>query len=161
VFEIGTYNGLTTLTLAVNLPEAKIHTLDLPSGERSRLPILSADEANIAQSGRPLYEGQPAAERIVQHLSDSAAFDYSDFTGRCDLVYVDGAHSAEYLRNDSAAAFEIVAESGIVVWDDYWRRVPTVPEFLDALDLRTLYRLPGSRLVVWMSPDAEREVLRV
>jgi hypothetical protein len=158
VFEIGTYNGLTALTLAVNLPEATVHTLDLPRGERPQLPVLSADEANMGVSGRRVYEGHPAAERIVEHLCDSAAFDYSAFVRRCDAVYVDGAHSPEYLQNDSAAAFEIVAEEGVVIWDDYWRRVPSVPRYLHSLKLKNLYRIPGSRLAVWMSKTAWREV---
>ena len=35
VLEIGSFRGLTTLNIAMNAPEAEIHTLDLADGFRS------------------------------------------------------------------------------------------------------------------------------
>ncbi len=146
IFEIGTYNGLTALALASNLPSSVVHTLGLAPDER-----------------------RAEAERIVSHYGDSAAFDFSPFRRRCDLVYVDGSHSAEYVANDTRAAFDIVSRAGAIVWDDYWRQIPEVAAFLHGLQQQApLYRLPGSRLVVWLSdgalahlsepaPDAEAE----
>jgi hypothetical protein len=150
VFEIGTYNGVTAWTLARNLPEAVVHTLDLPPDATPALELGPSDADNIIGFERRAYEDTVEATRIVQHFGDSAMFDYTPFAGRCDLVYVDGAHSYDYLQNDSARAFELVADRGAVVWDDYWRRLPHVVEFLDSL-ARPLVRLPGSRLVAWMA----------
>jgi predicted O-methyltransferase YrrM len=39
IFEIGTFDGRTTLNLAKNCPNSKIFTLDLPSNEATSLPI--------------------------------------------------------------------------------------------------------------------------
>jgi hypothetical protein len=154
VFEVGTYNGLTALTLAMNLPEATIHTLDLAAGEIPALPLFSQDYSNLIQFERRAYEGTPFAKNIASHRGDSATFDFSEFEKSAELVYIDGAHSYDYVSNDSAAAFRIVKERGAIVWDDYWRRVPDVARFLHEHKQPGMFRLPGSRLVVWLSESA-------
>lgn len=154
VFEIGTYNGLTALTLAMNLPTATIHTLDLPRGQAPALPLFAHDHLNLNRFDGRVFDGRPEAERIVQHLGDSAEFDFVSLSRKCDLVYIDGAHSYEYVANDTTRAFEIVSGNGVVVWDDYWRRVPDVMRFLRTHRRDNMYRLPGSRLVAWFSDRA-------
>ena len=161
IFEIGTYNGVTALTLARNLLSATVNTLDLPAGKQPRYPLLASagDLANLANGAHRAYEGRPEAVRIRQFLEDSARFDFSPFESSAQLVYVDGAHSTEYLKNDTEAAFRIVADPGVVVWDDYWRRVPTVAHYLERLNGRLLYRLPDSRLIIWLTPKAKELLL--
>jgi hypothetical protein len=152
-FEIGSYNGLTALTLALNLPTATIHTLDLGPTDEPALPLFRYDPVHIVERRSRLYEGSDAGDRIVQHLGDSATFDFSPYYGRCQLVYVDGAHSFDYVQNDSEQAFRLVSSDGVVIWDDYWYLVPDVPRYLDGLDRRGLYRVPGTRLVVLLPAD--------
>jgi hypothetical protein len=156
LFEIGTYNGVTAFTLALNLPDATVHTLDLPADAEPALRLGSSDASNIIPFATRAYEGRPEGKRVVQHFSDSATFDYAPFRDSCDLVYVDGAHSLEYVRNDSEAAFEMVGDRGAIIWDDYWRRLPDVATFLHSLDRGPLFRLPGSRLVAWFAEPALR-----
>jgi hypothetical protein len=149
ILEIGTYNGLTALTLARNVPGAIVHTLDLEPSSPPALPVSRDDPGNIIDFERRAYQGTPEAARIVQHLGDSARFDFEALGETFDLVYVDGAHSYSYVENDTKAAFSVVSGQGAVVWDDYWRRVGDVPAFLHAQTDRTLYRIPKTRLVVW------------
>jgi hypothetical protein len=151
LFEIGTYNGITALTLAMNLPHATVHTLDLPADAEPALRLGRSDSSNIIAFEARAFEGRPEGKRVVQHFCDSATFDYAPFYGSCEFVYVDGAHSSEYLRNDTTAAFEMVSDRGAIVWDDYWRRLPEVVGFLNSLNMTPLFRLPGSRLVVWFA----------
>lgn len=155
VFEIGTYNGVTALTFAMNLPDTTVHTLDLPADAEPALRLGRGDRSNIIPFATRAYESRPEEDRVVQHFCDSATFDYAPFSGSCDLVYVDGAHSLEYVQNDTSAAFEMVSDRGAIVWDDYWRRLPDVVVFLDSLDRGPLFRLPGSRLVVWFAEDVQ------
>lgn len=154
VFEIGTYNGVTALTLALNLPDAEVHTLDLAPEDEPALPISEADPLNFRGTDARAYHCYPESERIVQHLGDSASFDFGPLARTIDLVYVDGAHSYEYVRNDTRVAFELVTERGAVVWDDYWRLVPDVPRFLHEIANRGLSRIPGTRLAVWLTERA-------
>ncbi len=154
VFEIGTYNGVTALTLAQNLPTATVHTLDLPPATPPTLSVSESDPGNYSRFSRRAYEGLPEIARIVQHLGDSATFDFSAQHGACQLVYIDGAHSFDYVANDTQVAFELLGSTGVIVWDDYWRRVRDVARFLDASELDHLFRLPESRLVCWLSGGA-------
>src|SRR5205807_7487485 len=141
--------------LAMNLRKSSIHTLDLPVGKGPALDLLRSDLANLPiDSMRRVFEGRPEASRIVQHFGDSAEFDFSHFRKHFCMVYIDGAHSFDYVKNDTRKAFDIVRDDGCVVWDDYWRHVPDVPQFLDSAIRPNMFRLPCSRLVAWFSDSA-------
>jgi predicted O-methyltransferase YrrM len=157
-FEIGTFNGFTALTLATNLPEAEIHTLDIPTDSEASLRMTDSDRGHIETrrlQAQRVYEGTTAERNITQHLEDSATFDFGRFRSRCDLVYVDGAHSFEYVERDTRTALSIVSPQGVIVWDDYQRHEPGVVSYLESSGLDGLVRLPGTRLVARMS-DASR-----
>jgi hypothetical protein len=158
VFEIGTYNGTTAWCLARNLPQAEVHTLDLPLEHDPALPYGVSDASNRLLFEQRAYEVLPHGDSdVVQHWGDSATFDFDPWRGSIDLVYVDGAHSHEYVRADSTTAFELVRESGAIVWDDYWRRIPGVSAALHELSV-PLFRVPGTRLVVYFAPVTLRRI---
>lgn len=155
VFEIGTFTGVTTWTLARNLPGTEIHTLDLPPGSPSALPLERSDLENRQHPRTTrIFEDLPYEATIDQHWGDSATFDFSAWEGRCDLVYVDGAHSRDYVEADTRTAFRLVAPSGAIVWDDYWRVTPGVAAVLEDLRDPSLRRVAGTRLVVRLPPGA-------
>lgn len=154
LFEIGTYNGATAWCLARNLPTAEVHTLDLPPEESPALGYGVSDAGNRRRFEHLAYETLPLGDsRVVQHWGDSATFDFAPWRGTVDLVYVDGAHSHDYVRADSTTALDLVSDSGVVVWDDYWRRIDGVKAILDDLPV-PLFRVPGTRLVVHFAPEA-------
>jgi hypothetical protein len=154
VFEIGTYNGATAWCLARNLGGAEVRTLDLPLEQDPALELGVSDASNRIPFEHRAYEVLPLSTgRVAQHWGDSATFDFAPWRGTIDLVYVDGAHSHEYVRADSATALDLVSDSGAVVWDDYWRRIRGVQAILDALPV-PLFRVPGTRLVVHFAPAA-------
>jgi hypothetical protein len=64
IFEIGTYNGVTAWTMARNVLQATIHTLDLAPGANPALPLGLSDAGNIIPYGRRAYENTPEAARI-------------------------------------------------------------------------------------------------
>lgn len=123
-FEIGTFDGRTTLNIAANMAEGgHVYTLDLPEQDagRTALTIAHGDESFIkkSESGTRFraseYEG-----RITQLWGDSATFDYVPYTGKMDLVFVDGAHSYEYVKKDTETALTLLKpEGGIIFWHDY------------------------------------------
>jgi predicted O-methyltransferase YrrM len=154
-FEIGTYNGLTAWCLARNLQGAVVDTLDLPPNEDAALPLGPLDNLNRVHFATPIYELLSRCSEVRQHWGDSALFDFSQFHGLCDLVYIDGAHSREYVESDTENALEMVSVGGAVVWDDYWRNVPEVSSVLDVRAELNLYRVPGTRLVVYLTDGGE------
>lgn len=94
IFEIGTYNGATAWCLARNIENVAVHTLDIPSDATPELPIADDDWLTMGkQRTRKLYETLNHEGKVIQHWGDSATFDFEPWVNRCDLVYVDGAHS--------------------------------------------------------------------
>src|SRR5215208_1835809 len=68
VLEIGSFRGLTTLNIAMNAPEAEIHTLDLPPDVDPASTRFNTNDVNIITSrGGYYYETRPEAARIFQH----------------------------------------------------------------------------------------------
>jgi predicted O-methyltransferase YrrM len=153
VFEIGTFRGMTCWFLARNLPEAEVHTLDIPPDEQPSFELEASDEFR----GRPetlFYAQRGDAPNIVQHWSDSARFDFTPWRNSCDLIYIDGAHSEPYVRSDSRNAFDMLSHRGVIVWDDYWRNSPGTVAVLHGLAREgiELRRIPGTRLVFHARP---------
>ncbi len=160
IFEIGTFDGRTTLALAMNAPDdAIVYTLDLPPNTPTRLALEPSDRAF---SGTPApgarFRGTPMAAKIQQLAGDSAAFDFTQFTA--DFVFVDGSHAYEYVLNDSARALSLLGErSGMIVWHDYdeWPGVTAALDHLAATDGRyaRLARVEGTTLAIldWQSRD--------
>lgn len=129
IFEIGTYDGRTTLNMAANTsPETNIYTLDLPKDEvsKTKLRIKSGEKVFIDKPASGVrFIGTPYEDRIFQIYSDSAKFDYSEFTNKMDFVFIDGSHSYEYVINDTHIAYQLLRDKGgVIIWHDYgWNEV--------------------------------------
>jgi predicted O-methyltransferase YrrM len=107
VFEIGTHVGRTGRILLLNGGEdAKLFTLDLPPEKCSHVP--GADLRNT-----------PEGKRTTFLTGDSMGFDYSNWYGQCDLVWVDACHDYDYVCRDTENALRLVAPGGWILWHDY------------------------------------------
>lgn len=122
-FEIGTFDGRTTLNIAANGGEEfLINTLDLPSTSRNGTTY-RLDEEDLQFIKKPASGGRflkhPYSGRIRQLYGDSASFDFRPFSKTIDLMFIDGSHSYENVLSDSRNALEIVRPGGIILWHDY------------------------------------------
>jgi predicted O-methyltransferase YrrM len=157
IFEIGTATGQSTLLMARQAPDAVIDTLDLGSA----LPALGVqtDEPpwSDVESIGAAYRTTEHEARITQHLGDSATFDYEPLAGVVDLVFVDGAHTYEYVRSDSKNALRMLAPGGVIVWDDCNYQNPGVSKALRELHSAgtEVYRVHGARFAVHRSRDTQ------
>lgn len=160
IFEIGTYTGLTAWTMSRNLPNAEVHTLDIPMGSTPSWE-LEMDDVHRGQKDALLYSELPHSGRITQHWEDSATFDFSPWSQSVDVVYIDGAHSEPYVRSDTRNAYSMLSERGVIVWDDYWRLSRGVVAVLHEQARKSkLYRVPGTRLVIYLSPGVVQNFFR-
>jgi hypothetical protein len=158
LFEIGTFNGRTTINLALNSPaQCRIFTLDLTPDVET--------PSSTPKSERPIFKKAlpgsrydkyrmicPAAVKKIQQLfGDSAAFDYSPYKGSCSLVFVDGSHAYDYVVSDSRAAMDLVCKDGIIIWHDYgiWEEVTRALEALEMQKGWGLRNISGTSLVYW------------
>lgn len=122
IFEIGTFQGRTTLNMALNAPNAQIFTLDLPSTEldRTRMPVEEGERLYIDKTvSGERFLNHPAKKQIVQLLGDSANFDFSPYYNSIDLTFIDGSHAYEYVRNDTEEALRLTRKGGLIIWHDY------------------------------------------
>jgi len=128
IFEIGTFDGSTTMLLARMLPQAQIYTLDLPPEDADGANKMALAKVNGAGSR---FRDAPEGDRITQLYGDSRHFDFSPYFGTMDLVVVDGSHEADCVGADTESALRLVTDEGLVVWDDY---SPGWPDVVKAVD---------------------------
>lgn len=121
VFEFGTYQGVSTTQLALNLPpDGMVFTLDLP-------PALEAGALRVEKLGERVIAAEPLKGGLVPEElrskvtfleADSALFDTKPYENSMDLVFVDGAHSIEYVSNDTAKGLSLLRPGGCIAWHD-------------------------------------------
>lgn len=110
-FEIGTWRGESVWNVAktindcttFNLSKEEINTLGLDKRYAELHGIISKKNPNILH-----LEG------------NSKTFDFENLNKKYDLIFIDGDHSYEMVKNDTAKVFEsLVHENSVVVWHDY------------------------------------------
>lgn len=152
VFEIGTFHGAGALHWAGNAPDAEVYSLDLPSATSPSLTLSQVDRAHIAGHEKTThmeFEGRPESRRIHCLYGDSATFDFAAFAGKVDLFFIDGAHSYEYVRNDTLRGLACCKPGSVIAWHDYGRvGFNGVSRWLHKLarEGRKIYRTPGGSL---------------
>ncbi len=158
IFEFGTFDGRTALNLAENSPpETRIYTLDLPASEvdATAHPLAAGEDLFVRkQYSGARFKATPHAGRITQLSGDSAKFDFSQYRGAIDLVFVDASHAYEYVLADSRTALDLVRPGGVILWHDYgtgnWPGVNRALNELRRADSRCakLQWIEGTSLVV-------------
>jgi hypothetical protein len=158
LFEIGTFNGRTTLNLALNSPaQCEVFTLDLPP-DLETLSSFAEGERQIIKRPKPgskyeKYKEIYPAEvgRIHQLFGDSSAYDYSPHKGSCSFVFVDGSHAYDYVLSDTRAVMDMVCRDGVIIWHDYgiWEDVTKALEELEQRENYGLRNISGTSLVYW------------
>lgn len=153
-FEIGTNRGYTTWTVAHNNPDLRVLTLDIRDDHAPRSLELADDDVTFLiepASRGEAFRNTPEAARITQLEGDSATFDFEPYHSKMDLIYIDGAHTYEYVMSDSRRALEMLAPGGTIAWDDYtsspgvWRAVRDVARELP----RPVYHIFGTRMAIY------------
>ncbi|MCO5061963.1 MAG: class I SAM-dependent methyltransferase [Kiritimatiellae bacterium] len=159
-FEIGTFDGRTTLNMAANAgTDCHVYTLDLPQEEvdKTGLKIATGDEQFIKkESSGARFSGSPWAKNITQLYGDSATFDFSPYEGKMDVVFVDGAHSYDYVKSDTAVALRLLKpEGGLIMWHDYgspyWKDLTrSLNDLYEGTpSFKSMRNVMGTVIVVW------------
>lgn len=151
VFEFGTFDGKTTLHLALNTPpEAIIYTIDIVAGEfdlDSSKGLM--DRVTIGEA----FLNSPHKDKIVQITGDTRKIDYNQWRCQVDFVFVDADHSYDGVMFDSRAAFEMIRPGGIVVWHDYLMISDVTRALIEIGKTRDLVHLSETSLVFWQAPE--------
>jgi hypothetical protein len=161
IVEIGTFDGRTTINLALNAPAScSIFTLDLPPHQPTRFQLEVGEERFVEKPLPGVRFRQcrqslsSSARRIKQLFGDSATFDWSNHCRKAGLVFVDGSHAYDYARVDSITAMQLVTVNGAILWHDYgvWEGVTRALEDLERTTNLGLQHIRGTSLVLWRAP---------
>ena len=120
-------------------------------------PYLPSDVELVKQRkvGSFLHELR-IENRYRQLLVNSLDFDPRPYAGAVELGFIDGAHTLEYVENDTWKMAIMMADRGLVFWHDYGGkgRFRDLTKYLDRLSQKILvYRVVGTTLA-W-SPASE------
>jgi predicted O-methyltransferase YrrM len=110
-FEIGTWRGESVKNLAEIAHEC--YTLNLSEREMSEMGL---NEKFIAQYAFLSKN----ANNIVHLKGNSLSYDFKNLNKKFDLIFIDGDHHYDSVKNDTRKVFEhLVHDDSIVVWHDY------------------------------------------
>lgn len=160
LFEIGTFDGRTTLNLAINSPDqCRVITLDLPCDTDTKFDVDAGeihfiDKPESGARYKQTVIHSNACRKITQQYGDSASFDFSSYQGQCSLIFVDGSHAYDYAMSDTTQARNMVRPGGIIIWHDYgiWKGVTKALEEIEAAEKIGLKHIDGTSLVYWKNP---------
>lgn len=110
-FEIGGWRGES---LAAVLPFVKkAYTLDLDEK--------GMDHLGYSKEVRDqMYSVVEMNGKVTQLKGDSARFEFSTIQNKCDLIFIDGTHTYEYVMSDTKNALKhLMHDKSIIVWHDY------------------------------------------
>lgn len=150
LFEFGTFNGRTTLHLALNAPDqAVVYTIDIKKGQFE----FGADTPFFTnmQVGE-CFLGSSVEKKIVMLTGDSKRFDFTQFNNGIDFILIDGDHSYNAVMYDSKIAFQMVSPGGLIIWHDYLLVNDVTRAILDISKDRELFNLKNTSLVIWQKP---------
>lgn len=130
IFELGTFDGRTALNMAMCSPkDCIVYTLNLPPDEEItpefRMHEYDKGLADLRfQSGSRFLKYSsdefPQIKKIKQLYGDTAKFDFTPYFGKIDLIFIDAAHTYEYVLSDSEISLKLLRNGkGIILWHDY------------------------------------------
>lgn len=162
IFEIGTFDGRTTVNLAHFSPAlAKVFTIDLLKKDinKTKYPLYSGDELvgpdslyiDKEETGLR-YKNKNEKRKIVQLYGDTATFDFFSYINQMDFVFIDGSHAKDYVKNDTEIAIKLLRDNkGVLLWHDYgvWKDVTNVLEnyFLSDSRFKNMKNIYGTTFI--------------
>lgn len=115
--EIGTAEGHTAALMAVNAPQATVHTVNIPpeeiqAGEGGVLTTAAFERDKIGS-----YYRKRNLANIEQILANTAQWEPD--IGTIDIALVDGCHDADFVYNDSRKVLKSMKPGSFLLWHDF------------------------------------------
>lgn len=153
IVEIGTFNGLSALCMALNSPAStSIHTLDLDPNVNIDLKHVWKEDLKYIydQTKRDkVYAHFSEKAKITAHLGDSLSYDFTRF-GLADFIFIDGGHHFSVVASDTEKALSILKPYGLILWHDYSCHCEGVFDYLNDLNRKLpLQHIQGTSLVIY------------
>jgi predicted O-methyltransferase YrrM len=119
ILEIGSFQGLSACYVLWRLRDASITCVDTFAGS-----LEDADQPHVVAGLEQTFDDNIKlvdASRVRKIVGDSrrVLLDLADEAGHFDFIYVDGSHLGLDVIVDAALAWPLLADDGILVFDDY------------------------------------------
>jgi predicted O-methyltransferase YrrM len=115
VFELGTYRGRTTYILSQYAKH--VTTFDLGSNISLESKLYSNYDVG------EIYKKNNCTN-VTQLIGNSLEFDFTPHYEKFDLVYLDGGHTYDIVKNDFEVSFNLLKPGGWIIVDDMgWSEV--------------------------------------
>ena len=151
IFEIGTFQGVTTAHMAAN-GKAEIFTLDLPRDLAVDVTHYTQSDLRLLQPREEIgiaYRPFNADGRIHQLFGDSRTFDYSAYLGSMDLVLVDACHLFDYVVSDTRNALRLLGDRGAILWHDFGNSRDVLRALQSVAKMTPIVHLEGTALALY------------
>ncbi|MGE7110287.1 class I SAM-dependent methyltransferase [Lysinibacillus sp. NPDC047702] len=110
---MGTWTG-ESIAAVVELA-GKCYSISLPDDNQAQITTFE-NYCNKANFSRYFSNDK---DNIVHFYGNYSEFDYSQLKDKSDLVFIDGDHSYDAIKQDTKNIFELVGyENSIIVWHD-------------------------------------------
>ena len=163
IFEMGSYDGLTTAVFLLNAPPAaQVYSLDLPPQAAADEEDLDSDKDLVAARQLGAIPKAIGLNHYTQILCDTMTFDPAPFANTIELGLVDAAHDVKHVRNDTIKMATMMTDNGLVFWHDYGGKGTLRPlaNYLEGLAQScSLFRIPETSLAWAYASDLKRAVL--
>ncbi|UKN01236.1 class I SAM-dependent methyltransferase [Paracrocinitomix mangrovi] len=109
--EIGSFRGESLFNVASVAKHCTSLTLS-----KEEMKAMNFNEGNIKAHG--LFSKE--IKNLTSFYQNSHTFDFSKFEKKFDLIFIDGDHTYEGVKNDTSKTFDLRKdENSIIVWHDY------------------------------------------
>ena len=158
ILEMGTYRGATACNIAMNLSSGTLYTCDCGFDAFEKYlkeeQVEHGDKIKYAkyEIGEIYIKYLPHSKSIKQLVGNTRDKKFGEeliHLAPFDLIYIDASHTKEGVKNDTELAFNLLADDGLVIWDDYNGWWGGVTEYLDELStLKELIYIIDNRYVI-------------
>lgn len=163
IFEMGSYDGLTTAVFLLNAPPAaRVYSLALPPKAAVDGDDLDCDKDLVAARHLGAISQAIGLNHYTQILCDTMEFDPAPLANSIELGLVDSEHDLKHVRNDTIKMATMMTDDGLVFWHDYGGKGTLRPlaNYLEGLAQRcSLFRIPETSLAWACAKDLKHAVL--
>ncbi len=158
-FEIGTWRGESVANIAGVAKEC--YTLNLSTQEMKAMGVRNKYMYLMGYFSKNL-------ENVVHISGNSMSFDFAGLNKKFDLIFIDGDHHYEKVKNDTEKVLKHLAhDNSIIVWHDYAHhpeevRFEVLAGILDGVDPsmhKELYHVSQTKCAVYIRKEIEGRLL--
>jgi len=94
------------------------------------------------------------SKKIIELFGNSMTFDFSQYHGKMDFIFIDANHSYAYVKSDTENALKMLSEHGVILWHDYDFIHPGVFKLINEVARdRKIYYIERTRYAIMISDE--------